>query len=444
MITDRILTKKNLLTLGMLAAVMHAAIGMLRYFLPTGILFERLMDVPLLLAAVFSVLYLLRRDAFPRPRPAQMLLLLFLGWLAVSCLSVSFRRDPALGGDSSGPFLNAAVSCLLLFPLGCALGREKAPAAGKALLHACMLIWTAFILYALAAVFQGKTVRLPGGGYIAMVKDSLQLNCNRNTTGAWAMVFFLAAFLMVLWCRQSALKAVYGAALAVHYAALILSNSRASIYAALPGFAALTFIGAFRLLRKQPARRRALLCLGLAAAAAAAFYLLREPVFRLYAVCSGKKAGTGAREVTQAVGNEITSGRLNIWQYTVQGIFSSVPRALLGVTPRGVPRLITLVSGKFGKTFYSHNQVLEIAAATGLPGMGLMLAWFALILRDMLRILFRRGGRALALSLSAVVLALALANTMEACLIFYDYLGGYVFFFLCGMIHGAAGRGKPR
>ncbi|MBO4925594.1 MAG: O-antigen ligase family protein [Clostridia bacterium] len=442
--TDRILTKKNLLTLGMLAAVMHAALGMLRYFFPASTLLERLMDVPLMLTAVFSVLYMLRRDAFPRPRPAQTLLLLFLGWLALSCLSVSFRQDPALGGDNTRPFVNAAVSCLLLFPLGCAAGEGKAPSPGKALLHACMLIWTAFILWALAVVFQGKIYRLPGGGYIAMVNDSLQLNCNRNTTGAWEMLFFLVSFLMILRCRRPAVKAVYGAALAIHYAALILSNSRTSIYAALPGLAALTFIGAFRLLKNQPFPRRALLSLALAAAAAAAFYLLREPVFRLYTACAKTTATDGARELTQTTGREMTGERLPVWKYTLQGIFSSVPRALLGVGPRGVPRLITLISGQYKNLYYSHNQVLEIAAAAGIPGVVLMLAWFALILRDMFRILFRRGGRALPLCLCALILVLALANMMEAYLIFYDYLGGYVFFFLCGAVHGAADREKAR
>lgn len=442
--TDRILTKKNLLILGILAGILYAALGMMRYLLPLSSLTRTLMKLPLMLTAVFFLLYLLRHNVFPRPGGAQTLLFLFLGWLAVSCLSASFRQDPATAGDNSAPFLNAAVSCLLLFPLGCALGGEKAPAAGKALLHACMLIWTAFIVYALAVVFQGRYARLPSGGYIAMVSESLQLNCNRNTTGAWEMLFFLVSFLMILRCRHPALKAVYGAALAVHYTALILSNSRASIFAALPGLAALTFIGAFRLLNKQPVRRRALLSLALAAAAAAVFYLLREPVFRLYTACAKTTVTDGARGLTQTAYGGVTAGRLEIWKYTVQGIFSSVPRAVLGVGPRGVPRLITLISGQFSNLFYSHNQVLEIAAATGIPGMGLMLAWFALILRDMIRIPFIRGGRALPLCLCALILVLALANTVEACLIFYDFPVGYAFFFLCGAVHGAAERGKMR
>ena len=438
---DRLLTKKNMLSLALLAAVFHAAAGMMRYLLPMDQFTENMLDLPLMAAAVFFLLYLLRRDDLPRPRAAQILLFLFLLWFAVSCVSASFRDDPLLGGDNTRPFLNALISCLLLFPLGCALSREKTPPVGKILLHFCMLVWTAFIVYAVICVFQGKITRLPGGGYIAMVNDSLQLNCNRNTTGSWEMLFFLGSFLLILRCKSPALKAVYGLAMIVHYTALILSNSRASVFSTLVCFAVITFIAVFRLLKKQPAYRRVLFPLGCALLAAAAFYLLRGAVFRLYTAGSGITTA-GARALTEMnTHNDITNSRLPIWQAAVEGIFSSAPRALLGVTPRGVPRMVTLFSGRFNNTCYSHNQILEIACAAGLPAMCLMLCWFALILRDTARILIKRNERPLLKCLSMVMLTLAAVNMVEAYLIFYDFLGGYVFFFLCGLIHGAAKRG---
>lgn len=439
---DRLLTKTNLLSLALLAAVMHAAAGMMRYLLPMDQFTESMMDLPLMAAAVFFLLYLLRRDGLPRPPAAQILLFLFLLWFSVSCLSASFRDDPLLGGDNTRPFLNALISCLLFFPLGCALSREKTPPVGKILLHACMLIWTAFIVYAVVCVFQGKNTRLPGGGYIAMVNDSLQINCNRNTTGSWEMLFFLGCFLLLLRCKSPALKAVYGLALAVHYTALILSNSRASVFSTLVCFGAITFIAVFRLLKKQPTFRRAALSLGCAALAAAAFYLLRGAVFRLYAADTGS-ATAGARALTEKnANNDITANRLLLWKAAVEGVFSSAPRALLGVTPRGVPRMITLFSGLYDNTCYSHNQILEIACAAGLPAMCLMLCWFALILRDTARILINKNGQTLLKCLSMVMLTLATVNMVEAYLIFYDFPGGYVFFFLCGLIHGAAKRGR--
>ena len=49
---DRLLTKTNLLSLALLAAVMHAAAGMMRYLLPMDQFTESMMDLPLMAAAV--------------------------------------------------------------------------------------------------------------------------------------------------------------------------------------------------------------------------------------------------------------------------------------------------------------------------------------------------------------------------------------------------------
>ena len=42
------------------------------------------------------------------------------------------------------------------------------------------------------------------------------------------------------------------------------------------------------------------------------------------------------------------------------------------------------------------------------------------------------------------ILSLLLANLTEATLMYYVFLEGYCFFFLCGVLHGAAGKGPEK
>ena len=450
---DRILTKKNLIILGIIAVVMRAAAGVLPWFLPFTSLMLELFDIPLYLLIACTIVYVGKQNTPVRFQTAQMLLILFFVWTILGCLSMSVAYNNDWVHYNADPLYNVFFSCMVFFPLGYVLIREKPAAVGKGILHFCLLAWTAFILVVLIVVSQGKTLDLSewknidgAQGQICFYKNSLILNCNRNHTGAWEMVFFLLCCFMVLGCRHPAWKAVYGVAAAIHYVALILSNSRASVYSAMAGWIVMAGIGAYLSLKKQKERNRILIAIAAAAAAGLVFYLLNGVVHQLFTTKGRGLAGTVTNTMTGTAAKaktDITSGRVKIWKASLNGIFSSVRSFFFGFTTNTVPDMI----GQFGtnpnNVSYTHNEFLEIAAGYGVPALCIFLVWLFFIVRDAFRLFFVQKNKTCLLGIPVIIFVLLLANMFEAHLIFLNHFSGYVFFFLCGILHGAANAPMP-
>ena len=147
--------------------------------------------------------------------------------------------------------LLVAAALFLAFPLGYVAIREKRNVIGVILLHTALLGWTAFVAFTLINVFQGRDIPLSNGGLIFMKQGSLWMNCQRNTTGAWEMVFFTGCSFMAFYSKKRWMKAIYIVASVIHYIGLTFSNSRASILATMAGFAALTGIYIYLWLEKK-------------------------------------------------------------------------------------------------------------------------------------------------------------------------------------------------
>lgn len=448
----RLLQKKNLMNLAFLAAALHAVLGTLTTLFSHPALL--IVDKALLgVLAVAAVVYAALREKPPRADMAQVLLILSLVWYLFSCLSMTVKYHNDWVSYNAEPLLNTAVSLLVIFPLGCAVSREGWSKFGKLLILAILLLWSAFMLFVLVRVFRGQAISLSDGGGILMYKNSLCLNCNRNTTGAIELVFFMGCCWAACRVRGVAWKALFILAAILHYAGLVLSNSRTAVYAALPALAGTVGVMVYPVLKTGKRAVRLTVSLAAAAAAAAAYYFLRDQVFALYHACVRSAAAAQAQPVPAAAADQardilstdITSfsGRLPIWKAVLEGLVTSFRTFCFGVTPPSVPSMIDQMRGT-SKNWYSHNQFLEIAASTGVPGLCLFLSWLALMGRDAVRLVFRQKERSALLLVPVMILALLLANLTEATLMYYVFLEGYCFFFLCGVLHGAAGKGLEK
>ena len=489
---SRVFNRKNLLGFSMIVLFYHLAMTIIPWFIYSWPMF--IADYILLgLTSAGWLLYFGWQRRTIRLQPAILILLGFLIWLLVSCIVMTIRWDndwvgynfiPTIASPTS-PGFNAAVTILFVFPLGIALARETDGTVlklGKGLLHGFLLGWTVWMAVVLITVMQGKTMTAPSGGTIGMVNSNLELNCHYNITGSWEMTFFMVCCFMALKCKGIPWKGVYGLAAVIHYFALILSNSRASTFAALGGFAVLAGVAVFLVLEKRKVPRSVLLALAAAVIAAVGFYFMRYPVFSLYGASvnhftapavsvaadagnasgadSGADASTAAdagnagvssgassgqdyriREFAPSSGS-LLSGREEIWKYTVQGLFADPQVTITGVTPKATRDLFMQASEGRRTDSYTHNEFLEIAAAMGLPGLLLFLVWLGIIVRDTWRMYFTRKRRTLLLILPVIFVTLLAANMMEAHLIFCEHLNGYVFFLLGGMIYGAMSQRK--
>ena len=430
--TERILNRKNLLSLGLFAVLFHAVITFLPYFFD-GFGWIYIVDYIILGITGFAAIVYLAKGQYPiRFQPAQVLLLLFVAWYIVSCLSMTIKYGNDWVTHNNAGLLNIAVSSLLAFPLGYVMIREGKQSFGKILLHILLISWTLFIAFVLIYIFQGKTITTFNNGLIRIKSKALQLNCNQNTTGAWEMLFFLGCCFMTLWCRKLPLKIIYSIASIIHFSALILSNCRAGFLASLFGFMAITGIAVYLWLDKNKKKHKLLIAMAAAVAAGVVYYFLSQLVFILYNLLTGAKS-SGRTFVAQ---EKTFSGREEVWQYAIAGIFSSFRAAVFGFTPASVPEVIAQMSNDTLEAMYTHNQFLEIAAGIGIPGLCIFLVWFYMIVRDSYKLFFVQKDRTLFLIIPVLIISLMLANMMEATLVFYDYINHYVFFLLCGLVYG--------
>lgn len=450
---SRVFNRKNLLGFSMIVLFYHLAMTLVPWFIYSWPMF--IVDYILLgIMASGWLLYWGWNRIFAKPKLVMIILIGFLVWLLISCMVMTVKWDNDWVGynfipmmtSPTAPGFNAAVTILFVFPLGIALAREKDVTIlklGKVLLHVFLLGWTVWMAVVLITVMQGKSMTAPSGGTIGMVSGSLELNCNQNITGSWEMTFFLLCCIMAIWCKKVPWKYVYGFAATTHYITLVLSNSRASIFATMPGFMALAGIAVFLKLGKKKTLHRVLWALLMALISGVAFFFLRRTVFALYNACIGQQSsGYTSAEFLTGGGSFHLSGREEVWAASVKGIFTDAHTMIFGVTPKSTSDLIRQASDGKVITSYTHNEFLEIAASMGLPGLALFLVWLGMAVRDTWRMYFIRKEWTLLLCVPVAATALLLANMMEAHLIFCEHLNGYVFFLLGGILYGA--MNKPR
>ena len=292
------------------------------------------------------------------------------------------------------------------------------------------------MIYVLVMLFQGKSIELPNGGWIVMRdKDSLYMNCNRNLTGAWELIFFFGCFYMLLKVRRMPWKVVYAAATVVHYVTLVLSNSRTSFLSAMIGFALMIGIMMNSRFKDVTTKKRLVLTGTVIVGAALLFYLLRNPTFQTYWKIAFPGEDFSVRDMAEQYRGDVLNGRSRLWQLTFKAAFSSWRQVIFGVTPVSLGNLLEQFGAGAGT--YTHNEILEILVASGIVGLAICVAWFVFMLKDMWIMFVKRKERSLDLCVPVMILCFLLANMFEATLLYYPRLTtGYVFFMLCGMLEG--------
>lgn len=424
---------------GMVTLCFHMVTMLLSLLMNVNLL--KIIDYVLLGIMGFStILYAGKKQIPVRFQPAQVLLVLFMGWFILSCISMSVTFGNDWVNYNAFSMLNTAVSLFLAFPLGYIMirGKSRTDAEQKDRPPVPVLVlaagWTVFMAYVLIRIFQGGTITTPNGGVIRM-DLGLELNCHYNYTGAIEMLFFLVCCFLAVRCDAIPFKILYGLAAGIHYMALALSNSRTSVLSTLAGFAAMTGIAVYLRLYRKKKPYPILWSVFAALIAGAAFYLLSGQVINL--LSSATNTTVAARStIGEVAGNPTFTGRTEIWEATIEGIFSSFRTALFGVTPMSVANMINQMMNTPGVYAHAHNEFLQIAAAMGIPGLCLFLGWFFLMLKNAWILFFIQKNKTPFLMIPVLILAMMLANQMEAFLIYGNEIVGFAFFLLCGILHG--------
>ncbi|MBR0391876.1 MAG: O-antigen ligase family protein [Oscillospiraceae bacterium] len=363
----------------------------------------------------------------------QGLLFIYLGWYVISCLIMTVKHHGDWVSYNNGALLDTLICVAICYPIGRALAKGEGGKVFLGISHILILAWAVIMIITLIAIFQGNTLRLPNGRSFRMQGSSLLLNCNRNTTGLWSMVFFIGSVCMIIHCKRALWKGIYIISSVVNYFILALSASRTSQLST--ALAVLGIVG-IMLWVKLPSGiksfKRFMIagCAGLLSAIL--IWVMRSPVFWLLHLTTGGVQTAEARDFMNT-GAKFLNGRIEVWDYFLKGWTSSIQVFLTGVTPASCTSLISEMSNGRWST-YTHNQFLEIGVDTGLIGLGIFGFWFIRVIIQCWKLYFKEKNKTYRLLIPWFIALLMVSNMFEATLLFYRFMTAYLFFILCGMM----------
>ncbi len=327
----------------------------------------------------------------PRVRfaPAAILLLALLAsWALVSTFAAE-RFGVALREWRTVFLMGAALAAGLLLTLRV----SRAPRADVTLLVGAWLAGAAVMAALVLLRYPSPEVTIPAEGVTRLrgfygSPNNLALYLGRTLAVALALALFLREPRLRLLCLLLALPQA---------AALVLTFSRGALFVGLPLLFATLWIGGYAMLRRQERPKRVLWAIVLLVALAGTALLPFAGTDRLQQLISTAQ-GTGFL-------------RVNLWRSAWQ---MALDHPLLGVGPDNF--LYAYRSGYIlpqawmePDLNHPHTWLLDAWTRIGLPGMLLLLAFWAMVLLGSVRGLAVRGWGALYVGLLAGTLA-ALAH----------------------------------
>lgn len=434
------ISQKHLIILAGTAGMLLFANSLLKYFIYMNVLRPVLYVLMGITAAAGIILYA-REGRHVKFHLDMILLLAFLAWYLIVCIYLTITERWDVTYYNHEPLLDTVACLLLLYPLGIMLGRDREiPGILRVMVKVLILVWTVWMAVILFHVFRGQYIIAPNGGYLGMHSGSLVMNCNRNTVGIWEVVFFPGCLYLVFRSKKAGWKVVWAICAVIHYFVLVLCASRTAVYADTMMTMAMVGFAVYTGLKDKKKAARILLAVGIGLAAGAAFYLMRRLVFGLYnaTVTSFNEPGeisitVDARDMAP---DARLSGRDEVWAASVRAITKNAQNMIFGVSP---VMIVNAVNEAGGGEMYTHNEILEITLGLGFVGIGIFMAWLVLMLKDMWKMARSLKGQLLLLCIPVIALGQLAANMMESTLLFYQYINAYVFFLLCGYVHGYAG-----
>lgn len=372
---------------------------------------------------------------------------------------VSFAVNTALDGvvrheENFRYIFDMFLNVFVFYPIGRYFVKKKLPKVFEIIVHILILGITCYIVYILFNVFNGVTITTFFRGKIGMtyidfsdhVEYHLQINSHHNTSGAFAASFMLISLCMTVW-KRGILRILYLLSAFVHCVTLILTNSRSTFISGCSFVAILIGIMFFYMIKHKVVGKKILRWLVTVIVVIATFLLLcslRKTVFAVCEKCTNirienkndmelsqssiaddqtSENGTMARDL--AITNLL--GREKIWSSAITGTIMNNRNLFFGVTPAGVPSLVADMSK--GEYFvYTHNEIIEMGTALGLPALLVFIVWLILLANRCVIIGFAEENK-LGLGEKLVpmlVLFLVMFNMMEAILFWYNtFIGGF-------------------
>ena len=310
--------------------------------------------------------------------------------------------------------------------------RERSLDAANLSLLVVSMIWGGLLLLCAATA---QAIELGANGYVFGVeireRGCLTSGMHYNNTGMLAVCLFFVNLCGMARSRMKPMKAAYGLAAVMMAVVTVLTQSRTARYSLLIASAVMSFGWLFSLLREKRMPVRCMAAAGLAACILAGGYVLAD-VLANAAVQTYTEQGVAARalaeeeqsDVKAASGDEFAvrsagdasfSGRMKIWENTLQYWKNNPKYFLIGCGVGGISSLV--VEGTIHEEQGSvmlHNTYLQITADYGLIGALLYAGFMLLMVKPVVGAVFAQKGTAGHRALAALVVACLFTGFMES------------------------------
>ena len=379
-----------------------------------------------------------RTRTFLKPflKPAYLIPFGLAAWSVLSVVCSPMKADGAWLSRNVYNLYDCLVSLLVLLPMARFFAGDRRPL--RVVIHTLTAILTPLMIYVIIEMFAGRIIDLPGDYDVLMLDMNgtkrLWIGAHANNTGAYAMVMIMLCVYMAS-REKPLLKVLYGLSAGVHLVILVLTNSRtAMLTIGLFACCAALLLAAPRIGRMKT-KSKVLLLLLAAVALIGAYALFTGGIYSLL----GRT--TDAENASSRLLNFVDTGRFRVWGAAFRSYVYSVGHFLFGVTPASVSDMIMHFTD--GEIYYhTHNQILEIGVALGVPAMLAFIWWLVLLLKRGVRRISLKGGAPFAEKLLPVIVAMLLvSNMLEVMLLFHNLLPGSIFFLLAGYV---LTKEKPR
>lgn len=405
----------------------------------------RILDVLPYPIWLVSLCWLVRGDL---RRPVYWLGLAFIAWFGVTRLILK---------DTQGGLFLLELSIIYAFglPFARATGDARRLRFFDGLAAAFVLVMTAASLVGLWAFVSGRALTLADGRYLTGVDEDIRLEIlgvNPNTCGLlMAMAILLALYLLMRrYTPRRLIPAL--AAILPNFLALAATESRMSRLSLIGALIPVAAVIASAALKRSFRSRRAAIAAIAIAAALLCFAglglcanILNAPNAAVIAEVEDTQAENTETETDSAEAaqeqettlDDYTSGRTSIYYYMFLYL-QEHPAVLLRGADNYAIRAMTAYGSDimyYHVKLHLHNSFFQAMAATGLPGLALILAICVLLLKSSLRLLFSPGRSTAEKLLPAMLLVLILDSAGESPLFVpYDQFSNAffdLFFFLC-------------
>lgn len=377
--------------------------------------------------------------------PETLLLLGILLWALIGVLAINSSDNRIDWWTTNrNEYYDLITQILILYPAGCFLAAKRDWKPLRIALHVILLAATVAAAYIIYTVFQNRIIALPwNDGAIGMNSSlNLSINCYFNTSGLWGyVVLFLCACMLVT--SKKWLKLPYLIALPVHFMIITLSQSRTALITICVTMGVMLGLYIICQLQKKALSLWLswLIGIGIAGAATLILLALRDWLYQFYldqshilealSAASGTASTAGSRDLN------ITnlSGRQALWKAAFKSMVLDGESFFFGVTPLGVYPRIGELANLGHSDYYTHNQVLEMGVAFGVPSMLMFLVFTGYIIWDCIKAVFLKGTVVFREMLVPLGLFMVLlGNITEATLFDMNYPTGHLFVLLCGWI----------